>query len=367
MNKILIIQTAFLGDVVLTTPLIRACYEGLNKPEIGLITTPQGRQVLKENPCLAEMIPYDKKGSMKGLGGFLKIVGQIRKRGFDLAVIPHRSLRSASLAFLGNIKRRIGFDTSAGRFLLTEKVVYHKGLHEVKRNLEFTRALGISEGEWRPEVFVSEQSEEKADQFFSQERLNRAELIIGLNPGSIWVTKRWMPEGFARVGDMLAEKAGAQIILFGGKEDIALVNQIAASMKNKPIMAAGKTTLSELASFFKRCHLFITNDSGPMHIAAAVSAPVVAIFGPTTPSLGFAPYSPHSVVVEIEHLSCRPCGLHGGKQCPNKSFVCMQEITPAQVISAAEKLLRLSPGAAFCHNREITFGDFVNTNHYLQF
>lgn len=340
MNRILIIQTAFLGDVVLTTPLIRAIYEGLNEPVISIIATPQGRDVLKENPYLAEIIPYDKKGTMKGPGGFLKIVRQIRKRGFDLAVIPHRSLRSASLAFLGKIKRRIGFDTSAGKFFLTEKVVYQKGLHEVKRNLEFTRVLGISEGEWIPEVFVSEQTERKAAQFFSKEKLRSAELIVGLNPGSVWTTKRWLPEGFARVGDAMAEKFGARVILFGGKGDIALADQIAGSMKNKPIMAAGKTTLSELASFFQRCHLFITNDSGPMHIAAAVSTPVVAIFGPTTPSLGFSPYGPHSVVVEIEDLSCRPCGLHGGKQCPNKSFACMQEITPAQVISAAEKLLK---------------------------
>lgn len=343
MDKILIIQTAFLGDVILTAPLIKALYEGLNKPEITIITTPQGKEILTANPCLSEIIPYDKKKSMKGPAGFLKIAGRIRKRGFDLAVLPHRSLRSASLAFLGKIKQRIGFDASTGSFLLTEKVVYQRGLHEVERNLELARKLGISGGEWRPELFVSQRTEEKATQFFSQEGLSPAELIVGLNPGSIWATKRWLPEGFARVGDMMAERLGGQVILFGSPEDIPLVNQIAGAMKNKPVIAAGKTGLADLASFFKRCHLFITNDSGPMHIAAAVSTPVVGIFGATTPSLGFSPYSPHSVVVEIKDLACRPCGSHGGKHCPDRSFACMREITPAQVIAGAEELLNRFP------------------------
>ncbi|MDI6794053.1 MAG: lipopolysaccharide heptosyltransferase II [bacterium] len=346
MDKILIIQTAFLGDVILTTPLIRALYEGLNKPEITLITTPQGREILTANPYLSEIIPYDKKKSMKGPAGFLKIAGQVRRREFDLAVLPHRSLRSASLAYLGKISQRIGFDTSTGSFLLTEKVIYQRGLHEVERNLELAGKLGITGGKWRPELFVSEQTEEKAAQFFLQEGLGQAKLIVGLNPGSIWATKRWLPEGFARVGDVVAERFGGQVILFGAPEDITLVNQIAGAMKNKPVIAAGKTGLADLASFFRRCHLFITNDSGPMHIAAAVSTPVVGIFGATTPSLGFYPYSPHSVVVEIKDLACRPCGSHGGKRCPDKSFACMREITPEQVVSAVEKLL-----LNFCHRK----------------
>jgi len=163
-------------------------------------------------------------------------------------------------------------------------------------------------------------------------------LAIGVNPGSVWPTKRWWLEGFADFIALARAKLDCQILLFGGPEDSAVVKQLAERSAGGAIDLAGKFSLRELPAAIDRCQVFVTNDSGPMHIAVARQVPTVAIFCATTPDLGFYPYSNRAVVIQ-KPLACRPCTSHGGRRCPLVHENCIRQIPPQTVLAAVEKLL----------------------------
>lgn len=364
MKNILIIQTAFLGDVVLITPLLSALKEKFPEANLSVLVTPTGKEILACNPAISEIIVYDKKVTQQGFLNFLKIVKNIKEKRFDIAVLPHRSMRSALLTYLANIPVRIGFKNSSGKIFLTHYVDYLKEKHEVERNLKLLDAVKmvmtnnylLSQIESkttnpnlqkRLQIYLSQEDKEFACKFLESKGCSNRDSIsdsginsplIGLNPGSVWATKRWLPERFAEVGDRLANDYGAKIIIFGTKQEAMISQQVIDNMKIPPISAVGQTNLKQLTSLIKMCNLFITNDSGPMHLAMAVNTPTVAIFGPTTLDIGFGPYGENFMVVEKEGLKCRPCGLHGPKKCPKKHFACMKEIGVTEVVKAASRL-----------------------------
>jgi heptosyltransferase-2 len=269
----------------------------------------------------------------------LRIVENLRKIHFDIAVIPHPSLRSSLLAYLAGIPCRVGFENRPGSVFFTHKAKYPLELHEVERNLQLAYLLGAPQGYYPLRVYISNKDKEFTREFIARNGILPEEIIIAINPCSVWDTKRWLPEGFAQVGDILTNELGAKIILVGGVEDGWLVEKVSLLMKTKPVLAVGRLTLKQLAGLMEYCKLFITNDSGPLHIAMAMKTPTVAIFGPTTPDLGFGPYGERYEIVEVKNLECRPCGKHGARRCPIKTFECMKQITPQQVVSAAKRLL----------------------------
>jgi heptosyltransferase-2 len=163
--------------------------------------------------------------------------------------------------------------------------------------------------------------------------------LVGLHPGSIWPTKRWPAERYALLTARLVKEAGARVILIGAREDQELSCRIAAQSCVETFDWTGKTTLSELMQLMRRLSLMVTNDSGPMHIAAASGVPTLAIFGPTTRELGFFPHGPGHRVLE-KNLACRPCGLHGGRLCPEGHFLCMGLITVEEVFRNAREMIR---------------------------
>lgn len=332
-ENILVVQTAFIGDVILTTPLIRALKEGFPRALLSVLVIPATAEVLEGNPRIDEIIVYDKRGKERGAIDFLKLMARLRRQRFDLAIIPHRSLRSALLAYLARIPERVGFDTSAGSLLLTEKVAYRKGVHEVERNLDLARHLGLEVAGSVLEVFPGSGDHEFASRFLEQRGVCANDLLIGMSPGSVWATKRWLPERFARVADWLQEENGARVILFGGEGDRKLCQRIRGMMAEKPIIAAGLTSLRQSAALMARCRVFLSNDSAPVHLAVAMGVPVVAIFGATVPAFGFGPYGDGHVVIEKD-LDCRPCGVHGGNVCPRGTFECMEAIGAAKVYEA---------------------------------
>ncbi len=342
-DKILVIQTAFIGDVVLITPLLETLAKGLPTAKLTVVTTPAGGEILAGNPAISQIIVYDKKGSDRGISKFFEMVEKIKREGFDLAVIPHRSLRSSLLAYLAKIPRRIGFDTSAGAFLFTTKIPYQRDKHEVERNLDLARlGLGIKMIEQRLKIYLGDKEKVFAQKFLEEHGI-KDEFLIGFAPGSVWGTKRWLASGYAQVGDELSNTYGARVIIFGSKDDAVVAEQIRQTMKTSTrqasaIIAAGKTNLKELSALIARCNLFVCNDTAPMHIAMAFNVLTVAIFGPTTLNIGFGPYGENFVVVERAGLECRPCNLHGPRQCPKKHFACMNEISPQEVIRACQKL-----------------------------
>lgn len=338
-NKILVIQTAFIGDVILITPLLETLAHEFKNAQLNVIVTPQGKEILDGNPNIKEIIVYDKKGEDKGIFKFFELVKKIRKKNFDIAIVSHRYLRSNLLAYLARIPKRIGFNTATGAFLLTDKVPYLRNKHEVERNLDLAQlGLGIREIRKNLRIYLTDQDRSFAEKFLMAHNI-KDDFLVGFAPGSVWATKRWTTEGYAQVGDELSKMYQAKIIIFGSKDDVRLAEEIKTKMKTAPIIAAGKTNLKELSALISRCDLFVSNDTAPMHIAMAFNIPTVSIFGPTTLDIGFGPYGENFVVVECKNLPCRPCSLHGPHKCPEKHFACMKEISPQEVILACQKLL----------------------------
>lgn len=334
-KRILIIQTAFPGDLVLTTPLIAQTKKLFPQAALWVLVRKETAGLLDNNPHIEEVIAYDKLQG--GVGEFWRVVRNVKITGFDLAIVPHRSLRSAILAFWAAPKR-IGFNTSAGRVLFTDLVPYQSKMHEVERNLYLLAPLDGSVRTKPPELFPDKREHDTVSQFLARSGWKPEEILVALAPGSIWATKRWPAERFARLALLLIQNEQARIVLIGSKEDADLAKSIEAGLKVNVINACGEFTLLESAALISLCRLVISNDSAPTHIASAMRRPVITIYGSTVPEFGFYPYGEGHAVIQ-KGLYCRPCGIHGRRKCPEKHFRCMLEITPEEVYQAAHNKL----------------------------
>lgn len=339
-KKILVVQTSFLGDVVLTTPLISEVRRRFPRAELAVLCTPAAKNLLEGNPNIDALLTDDKRGEGRGWRGLWRKAKELRDRGFTLALSPHKSFRTALLLFLAKIPCRIGFRQSAGWFLYHRCVERDPGRHDVERNLSVLKPLGIDPGDCHRDLCVegSGAAREAVERLFRSLGIKKDGPIFGINPGSVWPTKRWSPQGYAELMRLLKEKHDATLLLFGGPEDCGIVEEIQRLCGHIGIDLAGKIALGELPAALERCDLLVTNDSGPMHVAVARGVPVAAIFCATTPSLGFYPYSARAVVIEKE-LPCRPCASHGGRRCPLGTEDCMRLIQATDVLRAVEGLL----------------------------
>ncbi|MDI6803219.1 MAG: lipopolysaccharide heptosyltransferase II [Bacteroidota bacterium] len=331
-GKILIFQTAFIGDVILTLSMVQLLKKRYPIVEIDFVATKRASDVLQNHPDINEIIIYDKYGDDKGRKGFKRLTNLLKSKKYDAAIVPHRSIRSALLIYLSKIKTRIGFNRSAGRILFTHIVKYRYDLHEAERNISLLKPLLIeTQKKELPRLYPSIADKKVVDKILFEEEILDTNRLIGIAPGSVWNTKRWTKEGYLQlVRKLLSEKY--VVCLLGGKEDVKLCNEIINNTSiGGVINLAGKLTLLQSAELIRRCRVLITNDSSPVHLAAAVDIPVVAIFGATVPAFGFGPFSEGSIVVEINDLKCRPCAIHGGNICPIGTFDCMKRITHEMV------------------------------------
>ncbi|MBI2619571.1 MAG: lipopolysaccharide heptosyltransferase II [Ignavibacteriales bacterium] len=339
-KRILVIQTAFLGDVILTLPLLQVLKDFFFEAEIDVVVVPRSAEVCRNHPAVHEIILYDKRNSQKGLAGLLELGRSLRKRRYDFAVVPHRSLRSALLPLLAGIPLRIGFKKSAGRLLFSKRVQYRKDLHEIERNLSLLGAIGIGEiGRTPPRIYPGNDSAERVTKFLTDHGSGPTKPMVTIAPGTIWNTKRWLKDRFAEVARALVND-GFQVLLVGGAEDAGLCREIQTLAGSDQILSsAGTFSLLESAEAIRRSRIMISNDSAPMHLAVAVGTPVVGIFGATVPAFGFAPYGSNDVVVETRGLRCRPCSVHGGDRCPIETFECMLNISADRVFAKALEVL----------------------------
>jgi heptosyltransferase-2 len=339
MDKILVIQTAFIGDIILSSPIFEALKELYQDGEIYLLTTPKGRELMEKNPFIKEIIVYDKKKRERGIANLIRIIKRIRKIKFELAIIPHSSIRSALIAYLGKIPHRVGFSKRFTDIFYNEKVKYSSNLHQVERNLDLVYREVRKKRIPHLKIYISNNDRRKANLFLEKNKILDGDLLVGINPSSFWPTKRWKIEGFAEVADFLIREERAKVIIFGGPNDERILKEVSNNMKEKAIFAGNIFNLRELSAVIERCSLFISNDSAPMHIAMAMNVPTIAIFGPTTLDIGFGPYGERHIVVERKELECRPCSLHGPRRCPKKNFACMEGITSKEIIEAFRELL----------------------------
>lgn len=328
--RILIIHTAFIGDIVLSTPLIKKLRDTYPKAEITYLTTPVGASILRNNPHLNHIIEYDKRGEHKGIKGFWAIAKKLKMEAYNLVITPHRYLRSTFLTFLTGAPIRRGYDSAAASFLYNERVHYDKSKHEVEKLLSF---VPKDEGKrYEIEIFPTELEVEKVDKLLEKRR----EKVVVVAPGSKWFTKKWPLEYFNRVIKELEKREDTTVVVVGGKEEMFFNMPLA----NTTIDLRGKTTLLELAEVIRRADIVLTNDSSPIHIASAfLNVRILALFGPTVEKFGFFPWSKNSEVFQVEGLECRPCSIHGGDSCPKKHFKCMLDIKPEMVLERIESIL----------------------------
>ena len=329
----LIIQTSFLGDTVLTTPLIARLAE---RSQVDIVVTPLSAPLLANNPAIHEVIVYDKRGADRGFGGLVRLAARLRRNGYAAAYHAQGSVRSAVLSLLARITKRVGFVTSAGRRFYTTLVPYLENEHHAERLLRLA-GDGASSGAPQPRLFPGAPERAAVDALLREGGWDGSEPLIAVAPGSVWATKRW-----PFYAD-LAEQIAGRIVVIGSGADRELASQVAAAAPGRVVDAAGKLSLLASAELIRRSAAIVTNDSAPLHLASAMGTPTVAIFGPTVPEFGFGPLASRSVVLGIDSLACRPCDRHGPQRCPLGHWRCMREITPRHVATAVQQLLASSP------------------------
>jgi heptosyltransferase II len=339
-ENVLVLQTSFIGDTVLTFPLLGEIKRRFPRARLTFFCSPQGHELAQSSSAIDEIIVDDKKGNDRGIYGLWRQALGLRKKSFTVALTPHKSLRSALLLYLARIPCRVGFRQSKGWYLFNRLVNRPAERHDVDRNLSLLAAFGIStadcERHW--DLLGARDDHTSAVQELLSLKSGAGRLLFGVNPGSVWATKRWQARGFAEVIKLLKARWECEVIIFGGPQDAQLAAAICEFSGSNCIDHAGRFSLRELPQAVSACDVFITNDSGPMHIAAALRVPTVALFCATTPALGFYPYSSDAIVLEKD-LPCRPCSSHGGRRCPLGTEDCMRLIGPEHVLHAVERLL----------------------------
>ena len=332
-----VVQTAYLGDAVLTTPLFRALKERFPGARLVAVTTPAAAPLVSAHPDLDGLLVFDKRGAHRGLSGLREMARTLAGHRFDAAFCPHPSLRSSLLLALAKIPLRIGHASNAGAFLLTTRVPRDRRRHEVRRVLSLLSPFGGAPEGLAPLLVPDPAAESSARKKLAAFGMEPGARVAGIHPFSVWGTKRWLPERFAAVADELARR-GLRVVLIGGPDDRAAAQEVLGLCRTRPADAVGVLDLRELLWAVRDMALFVTGDSGPMHVAAALGAPIVAIFGSTVPEQGYAPYTTRAVVVQA-NLDCRPCGRHGHARCPLGHFRCMREIEVADVMAGADAAL----------------------------
>jgi len=331
--KIVIVQTAFIGDVILCTPMIETLYQYGH--ELGFIVKPEAANILENDSRISHLHIYDKRGKDQGVRGIVTMIRSLKKIQYDAAIIPHRSLRSALVVAIAGIPVRVGFTTSAGKWFLSEKTAYEKTAHEINRNQSLLIPLGINDNPPNPSIAFSNREREYVQDFFNRRQITNHDTVIGFGPGSQWLTKQWGIEHFKKLAGLLTGQYDCTIICFGSPDERDDLEEICGKFPGSIFNAAGVFDLKQSAAALERTRVVVTNDNGLMHLAVASGVPVIAIFGPTVPEFGFAPWGKHHTVLGSD-LYCRPCSIHGSNTCPEKHFKCMNEITPEIVLKSIE-------------------------------
>ena len=330
MPRALVIQTSFLGDMVLTTPLISAL---AMHGDVDVVATPANAALLTNHPDVRRVFVYDKRGEHSGLGGFRTLVARVRSQEkSDVAYLAQGSWRSAALALTAGFRQRVGFDTSAGRILYSRQVRFRKDEHHAARLWRLAKgddAAAPNASVLRPRLYPGEQEDEAVDRLLGAAGY-AGEPLIAIAPGSVWATKRW--PYYADLARRLTTIG--RIVIVGGVDDASLAAAIVEATSGSAIDTTGQLSLLASAALLGRSRVLVTNDSAPQHLASAMDTPTVALFGPTVPAFGFGPLAGQSRIAQVEALRCRPCDAHGPRTCPLTHWRCMRDLTVAQVVDA---------------------------------
>ncbi|MBU1100638.1 MAG: glycosyltransferase family 9 protein [Bacteroidetes bacterium] len=334
MERILVIQTAFLGDAILVLPLIQKLKEINQHAEIDVLAIPSTKTIFKNSDSVDTVFTYDKKGEQKGLVALIALGKKIRQRKYSKIYSPHRSLRTSLLILLSRCKDTIGFNIAAFSWVYKTLIRYDSTKHEVQRNLSLLGA-NFDSSNWQ---ILPQLSYNRSDGFSELLNVFQKEKTVALAPGSVWETKKYPSTHFSKITEKLI-KEGWKVVLIGGGEDKDLCESLNISPNDMTHNLAGKLSIIESVELLRSCKLLLSNDSAPTHMGVTADIPVITIYCSTIPEFGFYPYNEKSMVLSYDTLSCKPCGIHGHKKCPIGTFDCGYLLSPETVLKAVYQVL----------------------------
>lgn len=332
-EKILIIGPTWLGDTILSTPVLSNLRRAFPSVRIYYLGAPGAAGILSGHPDLAEL--HVRTGNI--LHDIRKATS-FRQKAIDWTLVLSNSFRGALLAFASRAKIRIGYSRDGRALLLTHPVPFHtqEDQHQIDEYLGLLKHAGVVTVTRDPRIGISNEALRFAETVWANHGIRDNEKVVGIHPGAKFgATKLWPVDRFAKVADRLAEVEGTRVILFGSNEEAHLTASIANQMKTNPVDLGGRDNLSVLPGVLKRLNAFLTGDTGPMHVAASVGTPVVALFGPTDPA-HTGPVGDFHTVLRRD-LFCSPCFL---KRCPY-SHECMEELGIDEAVEAIRGKLHL--------------------------
>ncbi|HTA75793.1 MAG TPA: glycosyltransferase family 9 protein [bacterium] len=337
--RILVLRYSSLGDVILTNPVLDRLKDAYPKDEIIYATKKYLAPMVQYHPAVSGLVTL----SGGGLLNFFRHVLAVWALKPDVVVDLHDSLRTRIIR-LGLGKAQVTVYDKEGRYrrLIVKKLETKPSLHTVRKYLKALEVLGISStSSVKCQVYVSKEDQKFADEYAIRHKIGK-KMVIGFGPGATWKTKQWMPEYYAELASRWVKQYKAEILWFGNDKEVELIAEIQSQMtvpvSQRGLCVAGQLTLEQSSALLGKCHYFLGSDSGLIHLASARGVPVTVIYGSTTTSLGFEPWGKHQVA-EVKGLDCRPCDVHGKKECPLGHFKCMKDLTPNKVENQMKKLM----------------------------
>ncbi|MEW6162423.1 MAG: lipopolysaccharide heptosyltransferase II [Nitrospirota bacterium] len=345
-KNLLVRGVNWIGDAVMTLPALKVLRKAIPEARISLLVKPWVSPIFEKDPNVDEIIIYD--AEYEGIIGKIKLSRMLRKKNFCAAVLFQNAFEAALITFLAGIKERVGYDRDGRGFLLTTAVSVPQDegkVHQINYYLNLLKQIGVKAEYSEPYIYLSLDERLSARKFLQD--MKRP--IVGINPGATYGSaKRWFPERFAEVANWFIKDTNGSVVFFGGKSEVDISDEIFKKMNpelrtsNSMLSLTGKTSLRKLTSLISECDVFVTNDSGPLHIACAVGTPLVAIFGSTDPKLT-GPVGYSNVVIPPD-LSCSPCFE---RTCKSNDMRCMYAITSDDVYYGIKKLLPNRPAVFF--------------------
>lgn len=336
-EKILIIQTAFIGDAILTLPMIERLQEQFPSAVLDVLAIPTTREIFTASPFVSEVIVLDKKKTHKSFFSLYKFANEIKHRNYSRIYSPHRSFRTSFIVMQSGVKETYGFSTASAFHVYKNVVEYNFNVHEVQRNLDLIGYEYSSES-WKivPKLNVTHESQKKVGELISS--IGNDNKLIAITPGSIWETKKYPEKYFREIIKYFVEHS-YKILVMGGESDKELCIRLASAFDKNVYSIGGKFSIIESIEILKKARLLLTNDSAPTHFGMCADIPVLTIYCSTVPGFGFYPYNKKSLYISYEDLICKPCGIHGYNFCPAKHFDCGNKLLPQIIISKMEEML----------------------------
>jgi heptosyltransferase-2 len=337
-KRLLIRSTNWIGDAVMTTPAVRAIRKSFPNTHISLLAKPWVAPVFKNSEHIDQLLIYDDEGRHKGISGKFRLARDLKKYRFDAAILLQNAFEAAFITFLAGIPLRIGYNRDARQMLLTHAIPCSNNIkneHQTKYYLNILKGIEIEAENQDLYLKLDQNDRSRSEQILHENGISMDDTIVGINPGATYgPAKQWPYDRFARLADRVQTFSESRVIIFGGPDDKDLGERISKKMLRPPVDLSGKTSLGEAMALIEKCAIFITNDSGLMHVAAALNVPLVAIFGSTNP-VATGPLGINSRVVQIP-MECSPCLK---PECPKDHLNCMALIGVDMVFDVVKEML----------------------------